>query len=436
MSPIHSLHQFQLRIFHWVSPNVKQLILDKFIDLTALAYLGTLEGSSLPRNAFIFELADGLYAERTVTQASLQQTRLLSDIVSGSSANIYPSRSHPHHEHVSQPVNDATGDQESSGDKSAGAAKGDRASSRPNGRRDASLETYSLSQLQDLITAHQQLRRRVMGMQELADTVKLRIEEQRPILEQQRARDMLRRRVRQQKTEALRRSRELLQKESLQLERLKQEVLPQARALKQAQIALIANKQQLAERKQLLERDHQLFLLRCEALAIRRRTLISQLRSIYPIAPLGDKTLSIAGFSLPNSDFTGCDEENVATALGYVCHALFMISKWLQVPLRYTMIPMCSRSFIRDDIAQETSPKFPLYSRGMDRPRFEYAVFLLNKNLEQLMSFQGLDIISLRQTLPNLQRLYQVADPESSSAQHSKYPPASPSSTHSPSFHR
>ena len=48
------------------------------------------------------------------------------------------------------------------------------------------------------------------------------------------------------------------------------------------------------------------------------------------------------------------------------------------------MIPMCSRSVIRDDISQQISPKFPLYSRGVDRTRFEYAVFLLNKNVEQV----------------------------------------------------
>ena len=49
--------------------------------------------------------------------------------------------------------------------------------------------------------------------------------------------------------------------------------------------------------------------------------------------------------------------------------------------------------------------RFPLYSRGVDRTRFEYAVYLLNKNLEQLLNSQSLDIITLRHTLPNLQYL-------------------------------
>ena len=49
--------------------------------------------------------------------------------------------------------------------------------------------------------------------------------------------------------------------------------------------------------------------------------------------------------------------------------------------------------------------RYPLYSRGVDRTRFEYAVYLLNKDLEQLLHSQNLDIITLRHTLPNLQFL-------------------------------
>jgi len=121
--------------------------------------------------------------------------------------------------------------------------------------------------------------------------------------------------------------------------------------------------------------------------------------------------LIINGFPLPNSDFTGCDEEQIATALGVVVHAVSMISKYLELPLRYPMLPMCSRSVIRDEISQQVSPKFPLYSRGVDRTRFEYAVFLLNKNLEQLLNSIGLEVITLRHTLPNLQILLSSTTP-------------------------
>ena len=38
----------------------------------------------------------------------------------------------------------------------------------------------------------------------------------------------------------------------------------------------------------------------------------------------------------------------------------------------------------------------------MDRARFEYGVYLLNKNLEQLLQSQGFLSLNLKQTLPNL----------------------------------
>jgi hypothetical protein len=53
-----------------------------------------------------------------------------------------------------------------------------------------------------------------------------------------------------------------------------------------------------------------------------------------------------------------------------------------KVPLRYPMLPMCSRSSIKDVISN--IGRYPLYSKGVDRTRFEYGVFLLNKNLEQV----------------------------------------------------
>ena len=48
----------------------------------------------------------------------------------------------------------------------------------------------------------------------------------------------------------------------------------------------------------------------------------------------------------------------------------------------------------------------------MDRTRFEYGVFLLNKNVEQVLASQGLEAISLRHTLPNLYELLkQIPEP-------------------------
>ena len=62
-----------------------------------------------------------------------------------------------------------------------------------------------------------------------------------------------------------------------------------------------------------------------------------------------------------------------------------------------------SNSYVCDPVAFQAAAskatQYPLYSRGVDRTRFEYGVFLLNKNIEQLLHSQGLEVITLRHTL-------------------------------------
>lgn len=84
-----------------------------------------------------------------------------------------------------------------------------------------------------------------------------------------------------------------------------------------------------------------------------------------------------------------------------------VVARWLGVTLTYETLPMSSRSIIKDDISVQGSgsSKFPLYARGVDRTRFEYGVFLLNKDIEQLLHAQGLEAFPLKHTLPNLHRL-------------------------------
>jgi hypothetical protein len=59
---------------------------------------------------------------------------------------------------------------------------------------------------------------------------------------------------------------------------------------------------------------------------------VLQLQEIYQIKPGNDDhPYTINGIPLPNSDFTGCDEEQVAVALGHVCHILTLLAKYLNV---------------------------------------------------------------------------------------------------------
>lgn len=193
-------------------------------------------------------------------------------------------------------------------------------------------------------------------------------------------------------------------------------LLPRLRSVSQAQVALVASRSMLHEDAEELQRNEERLAVVKRRVLQRRWQLVHGLRAVYPITqpPKDSKHLQIARLSLPNSEYTGCEEEHVATALGFVCHCVLLCSRYLDVPLRYPMLAMGSRSVIQDTLSVfGVQQKFPLYSRGVERNRFDYAVFLLNKNIEQLLNSQGLELITLRHTLPNLQILLSHAPPES-----------------------
>ncbi|KAJ3225402.1 Golgi transport complex subunit 3 [Clydaea vesicula] len=118
----------------------------------------------------------------------------------------------------------------------------------------------------------------------------------------------------------------------------------------------------------------------------------------------------IRGIFLPNSDYKSHDEERIATALGFTAHLVNMISYYLDIKLRYPIKSMSSRSLVTDNITlmYRGNTVFPLYSRGVEKFRFEYGVFLLNKNIEQLLNYLDIFITSseLRNTLPNIQKIF------------------------------
>lgn len=57
---------------------------------------------------------------------------------------------------------------------------------------------------------------------------------------------------------------------------------------------------------------------------------------------------------LPNSEhFNGIDDTQLSVALGYVSHLIVMISYFLDIPLRYPINHIGSRSKIIDNISHE-----------------------------------------------------------------------------------
>lgn len=143
-----------------------------------------------------------------------------------------------------------------------------------------------------------------------------------------------------------------------------------------------------------------------------RRRICEELMQIFPIETTGKSLVfKICGIELPNTNFEDVDPEPIAAALGHVALVIFMLSAYLHTPLPYPIEWFGSRSVIRDEISQlaDSNRVFPLFGKGSVAFRFEYAVFLLNKDIECLAERQGLKVPDIRQTLPNLKYLLYVA---------------------------
>lgn len=171
----------------------------------------------------------------------------------------------------------------------------------------------------------------------------------------------------------------------------------------------VANAQEkLGESKKLLEST-------AESIHGQRRRICEELSQIFRIDPTPDAPLlfTICGLPLHNTSFNDndADEDVISAALGYVARLVDMLQYYLSVPIPYPVQPFGSRSTIQDRISilPDNQRLFPLYMKGTIRFRFDYGVFLLNKDIEALAESQGLKLIDIRHTLPNLKYLLYVA---------------------------
>lgn len=153
-----------------------------------------------------------------------------------------------------------------------------------------------------------------------------------------------------------------------------------------------------------------------------RRRICEDLNRIFKIEPLpGGKPLQfqIRGIHLPNAEdyggvmLTYAQEDELSAALGHVALLTQHLEMYLSVPLPYPITYVGSRSYITDAISILKDPirDFPLYiPRGGSAAqfRFDYGWFILNKNIEALCAAQGLKVMDIRHTLPNLKYLLYV----------------------------
>ncbi|KZP32421.1 hypothetical protein FIBSPDRAFT_916567 [Athelia psychrophila] len=152
-----------------------------------------------------------------------------------------------------------------------------------------------------------------------------------------------------------------------------------------------------------------------------RTTLIATLAAIFPIELLSppDLLYTILAVPLPIPlsstdpapplslpDHKEVTEDAVATGLGFAAQVVQLLAAYLSKSLVYPITCVGSRSLIRDGISAMVGPRmFPLFSKGVDTYRFEYGVFLLNKDIEMLMADRDLRALDMRHTLPNLKNL-------------------------------
>ena len=140
------------------------------------------------------------------------------------------------------------------------------------------------------------------------------------------------------------------------------------------------------------------------------RRICEELSLIYPLDPIKNKALhfSIHGIHLPNSAFDDTNRDEIAVALGFTSHLVHLLSLYLSTSLPYPLSPNGSTSTIEDPISVALAQRtFPLHPTNVSF-KFEYGVFLLNKDIEFLMSRSGLRMLDIRHTLPNLKYLMYV----------------------------
>lgn len=180
------------------------------------------------------------------------------------------------------------------------------------------------------------------------------------------------------------------------------------------QVSLQQTAVEVSEQKQCLD------ALR-KRLPVIRTALISTLSKIYPIELLSSSELLFTVLAVPLpipldttepapplslASHKEVTEDAVATALGFAAQLVQLLAIYMGKGLTYPITCIGSRSLIRDNISAMVGPRmFPLFSKGVDTYRFEYGVFLLNKDIEMLMADRDLRALDMRHTLPNLKNL-------------------------------
>lgn len=142
-------------------------------------------------------------------------------------------------------------------------------------------------------------------------------------------------------------------------------------------------------------------------LEARRVKLLLDLRTIYPITFLrGEDRYSIRDLCIPMDIHSGAvTEEELSAALGFLCHLVSMVSKYMSVQLRHRVFCNSSRSAVQED----GGAIFPLFqARVVERDQLDHGVLLLRRNVECILKTRDIEYQPKDHILANVKRLFDV----------------------------
>ena len=132
--------------------------------------------------------------------------------------------------------------------------------------------------------------------------------------------------------------------------------------------------------------------------------LLRELQTIYPITLDPRKGYLIRNLRLPVDIYTtAVPEQEVSAALGFCCHLVYMIAKYLTISLRYRLFCNSSRSAVQLDEATF----YPLFmARSVDREQVDQGLSLLGDDVNCILMSHGIQFTPKSHVLARLKRVY------------------------------
>eukprot|EP00980_Cylindrotheca_fusiformis_P030697 scaffold25265_cov122-Cylindrotheca_fusiformis.AAC.3 len=192
---------------------------------------------------------------------------------------------------------------------------------------------------------------------------------------------------------------QLLQEELEALEEQKQSLANMAQTAKgmQKQNAVLKNEvasHSIKLQKELFAREAQ------------RISLFRDLQTIYPISIDPQKGFLIRDLRLPvDLKTTTVTDEELSAALGFACHLIFIMSKYLSVGLRHKLFCNSSRSAVQQDGSAAVYPLFAV--RGVEREKLDNGLVLLGENVDCILRTFDIDFTRKSHILQRLSRIYE-----------------------------